>query len=144
MTQDPTLQPQIDAARAELDPAIVRLFPTAHPEDVEAEAAYQETQRDRLLAARLDRLDTVEATLQEESLDDEQHAAWIATINDMSEADQQVMGSLFMAAKSIAAVEGLTDDGYRVVMNCNEGAGQSVFHVHLHLPGGRHFKWPPG
>ncbi len=71
------------APSGELDPAIVRLFPTAHPEDVEAEAAYQETQRDRLLAARLDRLDTVEATLQEESLDDEQHAAWIATINDM-------------------------------------------------------------
>ena len=44
----------------------------------------------------------------------------------------------------LAAAEGLTDKGYRVVMNCGEGAGQSVFHIHLHLLGGRGFDWPPG
>jgi len=49
-----------------------------------------------------------------------------------------------MAAKAIAADEGLADDGYRVVMNCNEAAGQTVFHIHLHLLGGRPFTWPPG
>ena len=49
-----------------------------------------------------------------------------------------------LAAKQIAAEEGLADDGYRVVMNCNEGAGQSVFHLHLHLLGGRRLDWPPG
>ena len=68
----------------------------------------------------------------------------ISTINDIADADQQLIGSLFTAAKQIAAAEGHTDDGYRVVMNCNEGAGQSVFHVHLHVLGGRSFDWPPG
>ena len=55
-----------------------------------------------------------------------------------------LVGSLFTAAKSIAANEGLSDDGYRVVMNCNEAAGQTVFHIHLHLLGGRTLTWPPG
>jgi histidine triad (HIT) family protein len=49
-----------------------------------------------------------------------------------------------MAAKAIAAAEGFADDGYRVVMNCNEAAGQTVFHIHLHLLGGRTLGWPPG
>lgn len=71
------------APSGDLDPAIVRLFPTAHPSDADEEMAFQESQRDRLLATRLDRLDTVEATLREETIDDDQHAAWIATINDM-------------------------------------------------------------
>ncbi|MGB5580717.1 MAG: HIT domain-containing protein [Woeseia sp.] len=44
----------------------------------------------------------------------------------------------------MAAAEGISDDGYRVAMNCNEGAGQSVFHIHLHLLGGRRLDWPPG
>ena len=68
----------------------------------------------------------------------------IATINDISVEDQQIVGSLFTAAKAIAAAEGLADDGYRVVMNCNEAAGQTVFHIHLHLLGGRGLGWPPG
>jgi histidine triad (HIT) family protein len=51
---------------------------------------------------------------------------------------------LFVTAAKIAADEGLADDGYRVVMNCNEAAGQSVFHIHLHLLGGRRMSWPPG
>ncbi|MDH3748312.1 MAG: histidine triad nucleotide-binding protein [Gammaproteobacteria bacterium] len=68
----------------------------------------------------------------------------VSTINDLDEGHETLVGSLFSAAKQIAAQEGLADDGYRVVMNCNEGAGQSVFHIHLHLLGGRLFNWPPG
>ncbi|MDH3614111.1 MAG: histidine triad nucleotide-binding protein [Gammaproteobacteria bacterium] len=68
----------------------------------------------------------------------------ISTINDLDAGDEEVVGSLFMAAKDIAQQEGLAEDGYRVVMNCGEGAGQSVFHIHLHLLGGRLLNWPPG
>ena len=68
----------------------------------------------------------------------------IATINDIDVEHQALVGSLFTAAKAIAANEGLSDDGYRVVMNCNEAAGQTVFHIHLHLLGGRTLTWPPG
>ncbi len=68
----------------------------------------------------------------------------IATINDLDTDDAAMVGGLFMAAKEIARDEGLADDGYRVVMNCNAAAGQSVFHLHLHLLGGRSLAWPPG
>lgn len=68
----------------------------------------------------------------------------ISTINDLEAGDEALVGSLFSAARQIAADEGLADDGYRVVMNCNEAAGQSVFHIHLHLLGGRVLGWPPG
>ena len=68
----------------------------------------------------------------------------IATINDITPDDEKLVGSLYSAAKEIAATEGHAEDGYRVVMNCNEGAGQSVFHIHLHLLGGRGLGWPPG
>lgn len=68
----------------------------------------------------------------------------IATINDIGPEDQEVVGSLYTAARAIAAEEGMAEVGYRVVMNCNEGAGQSVFHIHLHVLGGRAMSWPPG
>lgn len=68
----------------------------------------------------------------------------IRTINDMREGDAEVFGKLFLAAREIAAEQGVAEDGYRVVMNCNSAAGQTVFHVHLHLLGGRGFDWPPG
>ena len=68
----------------------------------------------------------------------------VPTINDISEDDQVIVGSLYTAASTIAAAEGIADDGYRVVMNCNAAAGQSVFHIHLHLLGGRELGWPPG
>ncbi len=68
----------------------------------------------------------------------------IPTINDMQPQDAEIFGKLFLAAREIAAVHGVAEDGYRVVMNCNAHGGQSVFHVHLHLLGGRVFKWPPG
>ena len=68
----------------------------------------------------------------------------IETINALEAGDEPVVGNLFMVAKQVAADEGLAEDGYRVVMNCNAGAGQSVFHIHLHLLGGRQMGWPPG
>lgn len=68
----------------------------------------------------------------------------ISTINDIDDEDHSLVGSLYLAAKKIAIEEGIAEDGYRAVMNCNEGAGQSVFHIHLHLLGGRPFAWPPG
>lgn len=68
----------------------------------------------------------------------------IATINDMVEEDEVLVGSLYSAAREIAAAEGIAEDGFRAVMNCNEGAGQTVFHIHLHLLGGRPLTWPPG
>lgn len=68
----------------------------------------------------------------------------ISTINDIEPDDQEIIGSLYLAAKEIAAQAGIADDGYRAVMNCNEDAGQSVFHIHLHVMGGRVLAWPPG
>ena len=66
------------------------------------------------------------------------------TINDMQEQDVELFGKLFLAAKEIATEMNVADDGYRVVMNCNELGGQTVFHVHLHFLAGRQFHWPPG
>ena len=68
----------------------------------------------------------------------------VSTINDLEAADEELVGQLFSAAKAVAQQEGLTESGYRTVMNCGEGAGQSVFHIHLHLLGGRPMLWPPG
>jgi len=68
----------------------------------------------------------------------------IPTINDIQADDAELVGQLFLAAKEVARLEGLSESGYRVVMNCGEGGGQSVFHIHLHVLGGRPLKWPPG
>lgn len=68
----------------------------------------------------------------------------ISTINDIETEDEAIVGSLYTAAKQIAQKGGFSDVGYRVVMNCNEAAGQTVFHIHLHLLGERAFAWPPG
>ncbi len=68
----------------------------------------------------------------------------IATTNDLQPEDAELVGKLYLAAKQIAAEEGLAEKGYRTVMNCNREAGQTVFHIHLHLLGGRHMSWPPG
>ncbi len=68
----------------------------------------------------------------------------IATVNDLSVEDELIMGKLFSVAKVIAAEEGVNDDGYRLVVNCNEKAGQTVFHIHMHLLAGRRMSWPPG
>jgi len=68
----------------------------------------------------------------------------IATLNDLLPEHQELVGKLYLAAKQIAQQEGISGPGYRTVMNCNAEAGQSVFHIHLHLLGGRHMGWPPG
>ena len=68
----------------------------------------------------------------------------IATINDIQDEDAEISGNLFLAAKQAAKLEGIDEDGYRVVMNCGANAGQVVFHNHLHILGGRQFTWPPG
>lgn len=68
----------------------------------------------------------------------------VATINDLTAGDEQIVGNLFLVAKQIARQEGIADPGYRVTMNCNAAAGQTVFHLHLHLLGGRDMNWPPG
>ena len=71
------------APTGHVDEAVRRLFPTAHAEDPDLDLEFQASSRDRLLAARLDRLDLVEATVRNESLSFEQHEAWIAAINDI-------------------------------------------------------------
>lgn len=68
----------------------------------------------------------------------------IPTLNDLSEEDTLLAGSLIQVAKKLAVNLGIAESGYRVLMNCNEGGGQMVFHIHLHLLGGRVMHWPPG
>lgn len=68
----------------------------------------------------------------------------IPTINDLIESDCDNLGQLFLVAASIAKKNNFSNEGYRVVMNCNSAAGQTVFHLHLHLLGGRTMMWPPG
>lgn len=68
----------------------------------------------------------------------------IATTNDISLEDASLIGKMTLVAKELAAKEGIAERGYRLVFNCNRDAGQAVFHIHLHLLGGRVFNWPPG
>lgn len=68
----------------------------------------------------------------------------IPTINDLEESDAELVGKMFLVAKKIAKEKGIDKEGYRLVFNVNEGAGQTVFHIHLHLMGGRRFSWPAG
>mgnify|MGYP003981607641 CR=1 FL=1 len=68
----------------------------------------------------------------------------IKTINDIKESDKSLIGHLFIVAKNIAKDINISESGYRIVFNCNENAGQSVFHIHMHLIGGRKMLWPPG
>ncbi|MBL7481831.1 histidine triad nucleotide-binding protein [Legionella bononiensis] len=68
----------------------------------------------------------------------------IATINDTSDQDEQLLGRMILTAKKLAESEGLSEIGYRLVFNINSGGGQEVYHIHLHLLGGRQMTWPPG
>jgi len=68
----------------------------------------------------------------------------IATINDLGPDDDQLVGEMVRRAAAIARDNGYADRGYRTVYNCNAEAGQTVFHIHLHVLGGRAMKWPPG
>jgi histidine triad (HIT) family protein len=66
----------------------------------------------------------------------------IPTLNDLTPADAELVGGMFLVAKKVIAGLGHTD--YRTVINCGSGAQQSVFHLHLHVLAGRAFTWPPG
>lgn len=68
----------------------------------------------------------------------------IATLNDLAAGDEPLIAQMVLTATALAKGEGLADDGYRLVWNCNRHGGQEVFHIHLHLLGGRAMKWPPG
>ena len=68
----------------------------------------------------------------------------IARINDLGAEHAEIVGRMYLAAAAIARNEGIAESGYRTVMNCNADGGQTVFHIHLHLLGGRALTWPPG
>jgi histidine triad (HIT) family protein len=68
----------------------------------------------------------------------------IPTLNDAAPEDAELIGKLFLAAARVARDAGIAERGYRTVVNCNAAAGQTVFHLHVHLLGGRPMQWPPG
>jgi histidine triad (HIT) family protein len=68
----------------------------------------------------------------------------IATLNELASGDDALVGEMIRRAAAIAGENGYAQRGYRTVFNCNAEAGQTVFHIHLHVLGGRPFIWPPG
>jgi histidine triad (HIT) family protein len=68
----------------------------------------------------------------------------IASLNDLTEDDDQIVGEVVRRAAAIAKTRGVSESGFRAVFNTNREAGQTVFHIHLHLIGGRTMHWPPG
>lgn len=68
----------------------------------------------------------------------------IASVSDASAEDQALLGKLMMTAAQIAGREGIDDNGYRLVVNTGTNGGQTVFHLHVHILGGRKMTWPPG
>ena len=68
----------------------------------------------------------------------------IDSVNMLTNDDEQLIGHLFTTAKQLAAKEGIAGDGYRLIINTNAGAGQTIFHIHLHLLGGAPMKHPMG
>ena len=68
----------------------------------------------------------------------------IATLNDLAPEDDALVGSMFRRAAALAREHGYEERGYRTVFNCNRDAGQTVFHIHLHVLAGRGLTWPPG
>ena len=68
----------------------------------------------------------------------------VATLNDLAGSEDALVGNLVRRAAAIAKERGIAEAGYRTVFNCNAAAGQTVFHIHLHLIGGRAMAWPPG
>ena len=67
-----------------------------------------------------------------------------STLNDLTVNDKNLAGNLIYSAAKLAKREGISEKGYRTGFNCNEWGGQTVYHIHLHLLGGRKFGWPPG
>lgn len=68
----------------------------------------------------------------------------IARVSELTSEDVPVIGKWVLVANRLAKESGIAESGYRLVINCNPGAGQSVYHLHLHLLGGRPMRWPPG
>jgi histidine triad (HIT) family protein len=68
----------------------------------------------------------------------------IATTNELQPDDAELVGRLVLVAGKVASKDGIAARGYRMLLNCNSEAGQSVFHIHLHVLGGRPMGWPPG
>jgi histidine triad (HIT) family protein len=68
----------------------------------------------------------------------------VADVSDIVESDRDLIGAIFQVAAKLAGEHGVAESGYRVVVNSGADAGQSVFHVHFHLLGGRQLGWPPG
>ena len=68
----------------------------------------------------------------------------IATLNDLTAADAELIGRMHLAARQVALDLGVAESGYRTLINCNRDAGQYIFHVHMHLLAGRNLGWPPG
>lgn len=68
----------------------------------------------------------------------------ISTLLDIKDEDSGILGHIFKIANKIAMDKGVAEKGFRVVANCNPESGQTVYHIHFHILGGRHMKWPPG
>lgn len=68
----------------------------------------------------------------------------IERTSDLETKHAELIGRLILVAKDIASKRGFQESGYRIVLNCNRDAGQEIFHLHIHLLGGRKFAWPPG
>ncbi len=68
----------------------------------------------------------------------------IASLNEIAESDADILGKMLLRIKEIAHKHGIAEGGYRTVINCNKDAGQEVFHIHMHVLGGRKMGWPPG
>ncbi len=68
----------------------------------------------------------------------------ISTINDLQQEDEALTGKIILTAQSLVKQENIDENGYRLVFNCNSDGGQEVYHIHLHLLGGRRMQWPPG
>lgn len=68
----------------------------------------------------------------------------IATTNNLTTAHHELIGKMVLIAQQIARQKGISEQGYRLVINCNRAGGQAVYHIHLHLLGGRRMGWPPG
>jgi len=68
----------------------------------------------------------------------------IRSINEISEHDSNLIGKMFIVARDIAKKKKIAKDGYRLVINCNENGGQTVYHLHMHMIAGKKLNWPPG
>ncbi|MGM0602131.1 MAG: histidine triad nucleotide-binding protein [Bacillota bacterium] len=68
----------------------------------------------------------------------------ISTINDISENDRELIGHVYQVAAKLAEKNDIAESGYRIVSNCGDDGGQTVYHIHFHLLGGRVMQWPPG